>query len=54
VHRRCDDPGEPLITHKDVTALMDILGRISANVEAIRLTLEDEDDGEENDPEADR
>jgi hypothetical protein len=44
---------EPLISHRDVTTIMEMLGDIRADIAAIRGVLE-EDDGEEEegDPEA--
>jgi hypothetical protein len=45
---------EPLISHRDVTTIMEMLGDIRDDIGAIRVLLE-EDDGEEEegDPEAD-
>jgi hypothetical protein len=47
---------EPLITHRDVTTVTALLGDIKDDVHRIRALLEeeDEDDGEEEVPEADR
>jgi hypothetical protein len=44
---------EPLISHRDVTTIMEMLGDIRADIAAIRGVLE-EDDGEEEEgnPEA--
>jgi hypothetical protein len=44
---------EPLISHQDVTTIMEMLGDIRADIAAIRGVLE-EDNGEEEegDPEA--
>ena len=44
---------EPLITHRDVTTVMALLSDIHDNVKRIRLILEDEEDGEEEDSEDD-
>ena len=44
---------EPIASHQDVTTIMDLLGRLQADVGAIRQMLEEEDGDEETDPEAD-
>lgn len=44
---------EPVITHRDVTTVMALLGDIQQNVRRIRQLLEDEDDDEPEGPEAD-
>jgi hypothetical protein len=45
---------EPPISHRDVTTIMRLIGDVQLDVHAIRLLLEDEDDGEaEEDREAD-
>jgi hypothetical protein len=44
---------EAPITHRDVTTVMALLGDIHDNVRRIRLVLEEDDDGEAEDPEDD-
>jgi phage host-nuclease inhibitor protein Gam len=52
--RRDDDLVEPVISHRDVTTIMALLGDLHRDVERIRQTLEDDDDAEEEEvPEAD-
>ena len=41
------------IDHQDVTTIVGLLGDIREDVGIIRRLLEEEDDGEEEDPEAD-
>ena len=44
---------EPVITHRDVTTVMALLGDIQENVRRIKQLLEDGDDDEEEGPEGD-
>jgi len=39
-------PVEPPISHDDVTTIVRMIGDIQLDIDAIRLLLEDEDDGE--------
>ena len=50
---RNDSSIEPPFDHHDVTTIMGLLGDIREDVGIIRRLLEEEDDGEEEDPEAD-
>jgi hypothetical protein len=44
---------EPLISHRDVTTMMGLLGDIAADVERIRVLLEEDDGEEEEDGQSD-
>jgi hypothetical protein len=50
---RRDDPAmEPLVSHGDVTTIMELLGDMRTDLHAIRILLEEDDGEEEEDPEA--
>jgi hypothetical protein len=51
--RREDAAVEPVISHRDVTTIMGLLGDIKSDIRRIRLLLEEDDDGEEEAPEDD-
>jgi hypothetical protein len=51
--RADDHPVEPLISHRDVTTIMELLGDIRADVYAIRVLMEEDDGEAEENPEAD-
>ncbi|HVW88995.1 MAG TPA: hypothetical protein VHC01_05965 [Gaiellaceae bacterium] len=44
---------ETVISHTDVTTIMDMLAQIAADVRDIQTVLVEDDDGEEEDPETD-
>ena len=44
---------EPPVTHRDVTTIMELVVDIRDDVRALRLTFEEDDGEEEEDPEAD-
>ncbi len=44
---------EPLLSHRDVTTIMELLGDIRDDIRALRRLLEEDDGEEEKDPEAD-
>jgi hypothetical protein len=50
--RRDDAAVEPLLSHRDVTTIMELLGDMRADLHAIRVLLEEDDGEEEEDPEA--
>jgi len=52
-HERDDQAVEPLISHRDVTPIMELLGDMRADLHAIRVLLGEDDGEEEEDPQAD-
>jgi hypothetical protein len=43
---------EPLLSHRDVTTIMELLGDMRTDLHTIRVLLEEDDGEEEEDPEA--